>query len=139
MNVLTGIDPGGIMKTVAEMLHEFHTRPGCDIGAPTYPTMDVTGLDQRLAFIEEEVLELRDAYEAGDLTKFADGLGDIIYAVYGTAWRTGIPMDDVVAEIHFSNMTKIASPGDGKAIKGPGYVPPNVAAALRGIVSGSSR
>jgi hypothetical protein len=119
------------MISITEMLDEFHTRPGIDIGAPDGPTLDVPGLYQRQGFLEEEVRELREALEAHDLIKFADALGDIEYVLHGTAWRTGIPLLEVVAEIHASNMTKTAAPGDGKAIKGPNYQRPDVAGVLQ--------
>jgi predicted HAD superfamily Cof-like phosphohydrolase len=105
------------MISITEMLDEFHTRPGIDIGAPDGPTLDVPGLYQRQGFLEEEVRELREALEAHDLN--------------GTAWLTGIPLLEVVAEIHASNMTKTAAPGDGKAIKGPNYQRPDVAGVLQ--------
>jgi predicted HAD superfamily Cof-like phosphohydrolase len=113
------------------MLDEFHRRPGVDCFQPPEPTVTVPGALQRVEFIEEETRELREAVEAGHIVKVADALADIAYAVYGTAWRFGIPLDAVIAEVHRSNMTKTASPGDGKAIKGPGYSPPNIAAVLK--------
>jgi len=64
--------------------------------------------------------------------KVADALGDLLYVVYGAALEWGIPLDDVVAEIHRSNMTKDvgATRADGKITKGPGYEPPDLAAVL---------
>jgi predicted HAD superfamily Cof-like phosphohydrolase len=186
----------------ADMLHEFHTRPGVDVGRPDAATLDVPGLDQRQGFLEEELRELHGALQTRDLVAFADALADVEYVVYGTAWRTGIswevephaaervlhspavptldvgglyiklvfldaavyglrkaletrdlvgfsnelrhvdgivratarrtgiPLYAVVAEVHASNMTKTAAPGDDKAVKGPGYRPPNVAGVL---------
>lgn len=115
---------------VVEMIEEFNRRPGVDVERPAEPTVLVIGAESRIQFIEEEAQEFRDAVEAGDVIAAADALGDLVYAVYGAAWRFGIPLDAVVAEVHRSNMTKTASPGDGKAIKGPGYEPPNIAAVL---------
>lgn len=122
-------------ESVADLLHEFHTRPGVDCQQPAVPTVLVEGALQRLAFIEEEVDELRQAVEFGDVTAAADALADIVYAVYGTAWRFGMPLDALVAEVHRSNMTKTPSPGDGKAIKGPGYSRPDIAGILRAATS----
>lgn len=114
----------------SELLREFHERPGVDIEPPTRPTLDVPNLDARVKYLREEVQELSDAVQAGDLVAVADALADITYVVYGTAWRTGIPLDAVLIEVHRSNMTKTPSPGDGKAIKGPDYSPPEVKAVL---------
>jgi predicted HAD superfamily Cof-like phosphohydrolase len=109
----------------AALLDEFHTRTGVNIVPPAAPTLDVDGLKMRHEHLREEVDELLTALEAGDLVKYADGLGDIVYRVYGDAWRTGIPLPAVLAAIHRSNMTKTPPPGDGKAIKGPYYRPPD--------------
>lgn len=117
-------------RTVAALVNEFHRRPGVDCVQPTHPTVDVPGALDRVAYVEEEARELREAVETGDVVGSADALADLAYVVYGAAWRFGIPLDAVVAEVHRSNMTKTATPGDGKAVKGPGYSPPDVARVL---------
>ncbi len=113
------------------MVHEFHTRPGSDCTQPAEPTVDVPGaLEHRVPFLEEEVREVREAVAAGDTLGTAKELADLVYGAYGAAWRFGIDLDVVLAEVHRSNMTKTPAPGDAKAIKGPGYSPADVAAAL---------
>lgn len=114
----------------ALMMEEFNRRGGVDVSRPARPTVAVDGAIQRVEFVEEEAQEFREAIEAGDLVKTADALGDLAYAVYGAAWRFGIDLDAVIAEVHRSNMTKTASAGDGKAIKGAGYSAPNFARIL---------
>ena len=90
----------------------------------------------RLDLIDEEVGELHEAVDAGDIVKVADALADIVYVVYGAADTWGIPLDAVVAEVHRSNMTKLGEDGkairreDGKVLKGPHYAPPNIVRAL---------
>jgi predicted HAD superfamily Cof-like phosphohydrolase len=93
--------------------------------------------DLRQWMLEEEVGELRDAVAAidPDLVQIADALADIVYVAYGTAFAYGIPLDEVVAEVHRSNMTKDftgAAGEDKKLTKGPGYAPPNIAPILDG-------
>ena len=99
------------------------------------PTVEV-GADQvelRLALIEEEVGELAAAARADDLVGVADALADIVYVAYGTAHVYGIDLDAVLDEVHASNMTKLGADGrpirraDGKVLKGPAYVPPDIA------------
>jgi Phosphoribosyl-ATP pyrophosphohydrolase len=119
-------------QSPSHLLAAFHTRPGVDCVQPPAPTVDVPGLPARVDYIREEAQELHDAVEAGDLIGVADALGDLAYVVYGAAWRCGIDLDAVITEVHRSNMTKTPTPGDGKAIKGPGYSPPNLAAVLAG-------
>src|ERR1700712_2734950 len=108
--------------------------PSYQLPMRTSPTPDVGAdqIDLRLALIEEEVAELREAAVAGDLVGVADALADIIYVAYGSAHVYGIDLDSVLDEVHASNMTKLGSDGrpvrraDGKVLKGPDYRPPNV-------------
>ena len=83
-----------------------------------------------MAFLDEEVQELRDAMAAGDVVGIADAVADIVYVAVGTAVTYGIPFDAVLAEVHISNMTKVNSPAEAKLVKGPGYRPPDVAGVL---------
>lgn len=115
---------------------DFHRAYGLPIR--NVPTAAI-GPDQvtlRQALIEEEVRELAEAAEAGDLVGVADALADIVYVAYGTAHVYGIDLDAVLDEVHASNMTKLGADGrpvrraDGKVLKGPGYRPPDVRAVL---------
>jgi predicted HAD superfamily Cof-like phosphohydrolase len=119
------------MQTLGEMLDEFHRRPGTDrtCDPPEIP-MIISGVGQRLAFIREEVHELDAAIYNGDIVALSDALADIVYTAYGLAWRCGIPLDEIVAEVHRSNMTKTPALGDGKSVKGDDYSPPRIRAIL---------
>ena len=125
-------------------------------GHPVYdePTevMDADWLHMRLELIREELGELYEAcgYETSewnevvpvrqmnktDLVAAADALGDLEYVVNGAALGMGIPLPDVVAEIHRSNMTKLGPDGkpiyreDGKILKGEDYEPPQLEKVL---------
>lgn len=115
---------GAGVPTPGSLLAEFHTRPGMeDQVRPSIPEVP-WGIGWRMTFIKE------DAAEAEDVIGVADALGNLVYVAYGTAWRCGIDLDRVVEEIHRSNMTRTAAPGDGKAIKEPGYRPPNLREVL---------
>ncbi len=65
-----------------------------------------------LALITEEVRELNDAVNANDLTETRDALADILYVVYGMAYRLGIDADRDFALVHDSNMTKFCTSED---------------------------
>lgn len=73
-----------------------------------------------------------------DKQKLAKELADLLYVVYGAADVFSIPIDEVFAEVHRSNMSKLGGDGkpvrreDGKVLKGPNYSPAN----LEGIVNG---
>lgn len=122
------------MTDLLSMVTEFHRHVGAAVRQS--PTVDVPGAKMRVEFIEEEARELREAVEAGDVVAAADALADLAYVVFGGALHFGIPLADVLAEVHRSNMTKMPA-GDGKAIKGESYRPPNVAAVLAEMDSGS--
>jgi NTP pyrophosphatase (non-canonical NTP hydrolase) len=110
-----------------QMVAEFHRHVGAAIRST--PTVDVPGAEMRVQFVEEEARELREAVEAGDVVAVADALADLAYVVYGGALHFGIPLSEVFAEVHRSNMTKSPA-GDGKAIKGSAYQPPEIASLL---------
>lgn len=71
-----------------------------------------------------------------DLAEAADALGDLDYVVQGANLVFGIPAEEVVAEIHRSNMSKLGADGkpiyrdDGKILKGPNYSPPDLASII---------
>lgn len=66
----------------------------------------------------------------------ADASGDLVYVLYGMMLEMGYDLRDVIQEIHGSNMTKLDEDGkpiyreDGKVLKGPNYMKPNIPAAL---------
>lgn len=119
-------------------------------GHPVYdkPTeiTDEAWLHMRLELIREELGELYEAcgYDTAEwneivpirqmaktnLVSAADALGDLEYVVNAMALGMGIPLPDVVGEIHRSNMTKLGADGkpiyraDGKILKGENYEPP---------------
>ena len=91
----------------------------------------------RYSLIFEELCEFADAIRDEDIVAVADALGDLIYVVIGAALEYGIPLDDVVDEIHRSNMSKLDENGkpiyresDGKVLKGENYSPPNLEEVL---------
>lgn len=83
----------------------------------------------RWALIQEEYEELMSAEEANDLVEFADGLGDLIYVLLGTALVYGIDLSAVFDEIHSSNLSKTPAPG-GKPAKLEDFRAPDIAKAM---------
>ncbi|MDQ6773818.1 MAG: hypothetical protein M3024_12655 [Candidatus Dormibacteraeota bacterium] len=119
------------MNDEQRMVHDFHERFGLRRNeAPTWPGEVVHR--HRVMLIDEELAELRNAGEAGDLARVADALGDLLYVVYGAGVAYGIDLEPVFAEIHRSNLTKVApaSHPDGKACKGEGYSAPDLVTVL---------
>lgn len=131
------------------MIEEFMLTFGQEVpGISKMPSPQVQNLRFRL--IDEEAQELRDAT---GLTEYLDAVGDLLYVVYGAALAAGFTsqqVDDAVAEIHRSNMSKLWSEdelfhvpadarplkagegrwivrrNDGKIIKSPSYSPANL-------------
>jgi predicted HAD superfamily Cof-like phosphohydrolase len=121
--------------TLAQMLREFHTVMNVHGGLmPARPTADIPDRirDLRRALLAEEIGELQAAVLAGDLVEIADAIADSVYVLVGTAVTYGIPFDEVFAEVHRSNMTKINDPAAPKLVKGPDYEPPRIAEILAG-------
>lgn len=92
----------------------------------------------RRKLIEEELNEFLQAVEEGDLYNAAKELGDLSWVVQGTAVEMGIDLDWVVEAVFESNMSKLGDDGlpvyreDGKVLKGPNYVEPDMAQVLYG-------
>ena len=123
---------GGAMDEAFEDVLEFHEM----VGAVTRPTpgwpSDAT-IALREKLIREEIAETLHALEHRDLVGVADGIADAIYVLIGTAGALGIPLPEVWAEVHASNMRKRGggTRGDGKACKSEGWKAPDVAGVLK--------
>ena len=86
---------------------------------------------QRAAMAIEELAEWLQAHAKGDLVAAADAWADRAFVLFGDAVAAGLPAAALFAEVHRSNMTKEPVAGEsGKARKGPGYTPPDLAAVL---------
>jgi len=73
----------------------------------TLPTFQLpVAFAQRVAFMEEEIEELGQAYCDNDLVGVADALADLVYVALGTAHMMGIPFDEVFKVVHAANMQK---------------------------------
>lgn len=90
--------------------------------------------------MSEEVNEyLESAVLQENIVEVADALGDIMYTLLGTINQHGFQdvMDDIVQEIHRSNMSKLHSDGtfkndaNGKTIKPEGWTPPDIRGILK--------
>lgn len=132
-----------------DMVEEFMMTFGQDVpGISRMPKPEVQNLRFRL--IDEEAQELA---AATDLVEYLDAVGDLLYVVYGAALAAGFTsqqVDDALAEIHRSNLSKLWSEdeltnvpadaralpagegrwivrrNDGKVIKSPSYSPANL-------------
>jgi predicted HAD superfamily Cof-like phosphohydrolase len=138
-----------LSKSNFDMVKEFHRtfNKEPDPPKPTLPSPENTVLRMKLMCeeLQETLHELGysvtfditpvadfSSSEPLDLAKVAKELADLLYVTYGTAASLGIDIDEVFAEVHRSNMSKVGPDGvpmyreDGKVLKGPNYTPPNI-------------
>ena len=86
----------------------------------------------RIALIQEELDELKEAIKNNDIIEVADALTDILYVTYGAGHSFGIDLDQCFSEVQRSNMSKLDKDGKpifnekGKVMKGPNYFQPNL-------------
>lgn len=140
-------------ESLVRQFHEMYAVPIAQ-GAPE---VDRGRVHMRMALIGEELAELvgavygararamiEEAFTAAvaaddgtrDTVEAADALGDLVYVIYGMALECGIPLADVLAEIQASNLSKLGADGrpiyreDGKILKGPDYIRPDIARVL---------
>ena len=112
----------------------FHQAFGQRIGEkPEFPNEEERKL--RVKLLREEFLEYLDGESFNDLVEVADALADIIYIACGTAVSYGIPLDDIFAEVHRSNMAKLVDGKvirreDGKIQKPEGWAAPDIEGVL---------
>lgn len=113
-------------KTPFEMVHEFHRTYGQPVGESPQMLSEARA-NLRWELIHEEYLEVAEALDNNDLINLVKELADLIYVVNGFAVELGVNLDDVVEEVHRSNMSKLGADGkpiyreDGKVLKGPDY------------------
>ena len=122
-------------KTTLEQVKEFHETYGLPVkDAPDISDPKTNAL--RINLLAEEVEELKEALEAGDMIEVLDALTDIQYVLDGAYLSFG--MQDLKTpafeEVQRSNMSKLGEDGkpivreeDGKILKGPNYFKPDLA------------
>ena len=88
---------------------------------------------ERARFLAEELDEFAVGAGEGDIVKIADALADIIYVALGTAYKMGLPFEEIWRAVQIANMQKVR--GQTKrgnkvdAMKPAGWVGPEAAIA----------
>lgn len=113
----------------ADAVSAFHRHFGLPARTVPVDHLPTAEVELRRRLLTEEFQEYLTATAADDVIGIADALADMVYVIYGTALHYGIDLDAVLAEVHRSNMTKTGH-HNGKAVKGDGYQPPDIAAVL---------
>lgn len=122
-------------KTTLDQVQEFHETYGL-------PVLDTPNISDektnklRINLLAEELDELKEALEQGDMVETLDALIDLQYVLDGAFLSLGMAHLKMPAfdEVHRSNMSKLGADGkpirresDGKVLKGPDYFKPNMA------------
>ena len=125
------------MTDYQRLVREWHEAKGVAVAdSLEFPSEDLAALRGSLILEEAaEAVEALDALGCGltdSLSDIAKELADLLYVVFGAAVSLGIDLGPVFEEVHKSNMTKDAANkrADGKILKGPRYVPPDVVSVL---------
>jgi NTP pyrophosphatase (non-canonical NTP hydrolase) len=90
-----------------------------------------------LNLCREELGELVEAFEQGDLVEVADACADLKWVIEGLEHSLGIPQQAVWDEVARSNMSKtvdgkLMKREDGKVMKPDTYSPPDIKTVLNG-------
>ena len=106
------------------MIKKFHKTFGMPIG-DTPKNISRHAFANRLRLINEELSEYCKAVSENNIVEIADGLGDLLVIIFGTAVEHGLPMDEIFEQIQISNMSKRDGhfDGSGKWIKPDNYKP----------------
>ena len=115
-----------------DQVKEFHEKFGIPILPNPHIPKERVQFRQRL--LEEEVKELREASESGDLIETTKELVDCLFVLIGTAHEFGLAskLEEAFEAVHLSNMSKLGEDGkpiyreDTKVMKGPNYFKPNL-------------
>lgn len=121
-------------ETTLEHVQEFHDT----YGLPVLHTPDISNEKTntlRINLLAEELGELKDALDQGDMVETLDALIDLQYVLDGAFLSFGLQSVKQAAfdEVHRSNMSKLGEDGkpivresDGKILKGPNYFKPDI-------------
>lgn len=103
-----------------EDVYAFHDRfelPRPD--KPEFASKEI--MELRIKHLFEEVREVEDAYKAGNLAEYFDGLIDLVYVALGGAVITGLPWQDGWDLVHAANMAKVRALRKEDSTRGSTY------------------
>lgn len=118
------------LDLVAEFNRKF------DLPRPNVPTtLSQEDINFRVNFMLEELLELKEALQAGDHAQALDALVDLAYVLYGTVLWTGLAgvFREAFTVVHAANLAKeqVKAADESKRghkldlIKPEGWIPPD--------------
>ena len=130
-------------KSTLEMVQEFHETYGLPVeNTPNINDEKTNAL--RINLLAEELDELKEALEDGNMVEVLDALTDLQYVLDGAYLSFGLQDQKMAAftEVHRSNMSKLGEDGkpirresDGKVLKGPNYFKPDLVQFIKQTTS----
>ena len=121
------------MNSMCKDVADFHEMILQDHGE-SYPSLvSLEYCVERSRFLAEELDEFAIAAGEANIVGLADALADLVYVALGTAYKMGLPFDDIWAAVHEANMRKVS--GQTKrgnrvdAMKPTGWIGPEAAIA----------
>lgn len=121
--------PSSMLKDVAD----FHELILNDHASSTPSLVSSAYYMERVRFLHEELTEFTDSAATGDIVGVADALADIVYVALGTAYKMGLPFDEIWRAVQIANMQKqrgITKRGNAvDAVKPLGWQGPEAAIA----------
>ena len=110
------------LEQAARLVQQFHETFGLYLNDCPAAQVPAEILATRVRLMQEELDEYREAATAGDMVGIADALTDMLYVLLGTYVTHGLQVaaEDLMAEVHRSNMTKLDT--DGRPIIKEGKV-----------------
>jgi len=98
-------------------IKDFHKKFGLEyVGLPRRISGELFNF--RLKFMQEELNEYADAWEANDKEKMLDGLVDLLYVVFGTAHMHGFNIQEAWNRVHHANMQKVRAERMEDSVRG---------------------
>ena len=113
-----------IMLKIQQDIYDFMVKAGQETpDIPHFPSDQVKNL--RIKLIQEELNELKEAFEHDDFKESCDAIVDILVVTIGAAVALGIDIEPFWNMVHKSNMAKFGQGGyrrdDGKWMKPPDW------------------
>jgi predicted HAD superfamily Cof-like phosphohydrolase len=111
------------------LVEEFHRATNSTVG----DTPGIRDAVLRISLMEEELSEVIEAIESGNMESVAKEIADLLYVVHGTSVAFGLDMEPIFKEVHVSNMTKVGGKKrlDGKQLKDENYKKPDIGQYIR--------
>ena len=102
------------------------------IAEESFEIFEACGIDVK-ALKEQLFSKIRESELKIDMPKLVDGFGDTDYVVEGARLEFGVDGEGIADEIQAANMRKTNGPirEDGKRLKPPGWVGPDIEKVLR--------